>query len=109
MAASIISGIVITIGCALVGGWLGGTVGMLIAGVIGAALGFVYGRAVAVAKPYDASALGVWRFVVDHTWSLLNTVAGALYLAVHLLFGNSIDRTFSTASGTIRLKNGVVS
>ncbi|MGQ0616409.1 MAG: glycine zipper family protein [Acidimicrobiia bacterium] len=108
MTAGIISGSVITASMAAVGAMAGGTTGALVLGAVGLALGFMYGRAIVVSEAYDfASSGGIVAFVVDHTWSLLNTVAGALYLTGNLVFGNRIDRAQSRHSNTVALTNGV--
>ncbi|MEK8105494.1 hypothetical protein NKG94_10790 [Micromonospora sp. M12] len=55
---------------------------------------------------YASDARGIFLFVVDHTWSLLNTVVGAIYLTVHLIFGHSLDRPTSLNSGRVSVVEG---
>jgi hypothetical protein len=38
---------------------------------------------------YAGDALGVWRAILDATWSSLNTAAAALYYGIHRLTGNT--------------------
>ncbi|GAA5102573.1 hypothetical protein [Haloechinothrix salitolerans] len=94
--AGILSGALITAWCAGFG-LLTGEVGWLLLGLaVGLCLSAVYGWAVAVAPVYDLrSSRGVVAFVVDHTWSLPNTLVGAVFLAVSVAFGNRLDRGFS--------------
>jgi hypothetical protein len=75
--------------------------------VIGLAVGLPFGWAVAVTAAYPGSARGVLLFIVDHSWSLLNTVTGAVFLALNLLFGNRVDRVQSRHSGCLFLTKGV--
>lgn len=94
--AGVLSGALITVWCGAFG-LLTGDVGWSLLGVvIGLALGVVYGWAVAVAPVYEpTSARGVAAFIVDHSWSLSNTLVGAMFLAVSLVFGNRLDRDFT--------------
>ncbi|HEX6684187.1 MAG TPA: hypothetical protein VF062_15390 [Candidatus Limnocylindrales bacterium] len=92
---------------AALGFLLGGPIGLAVGGAVGGALGVVFGWAVGSAKVYSSDARGVWLFIVDNSWSMLNTVAGALYLTVHLIFGHSLDRAISERSGRICLVEGV--
>ncbi|NES27261.1 glycine zipper family protein [Micromonospora terminaliae] len=85
----------------------GGTIGLLVGAVAGLLIGAPFGWAVASAGTYAADAKGIVLFVVDHTWSLLNTLAGALYLTLHLVFGHQLDRAVSQASGRVNLVEGV--
>jgi len=94
---------------AVLGFAAGGTIGLLIGLAIGLVLGAVFGHAIAVAKVYDASPMGVWLFIVDHSWSLLNTVAGSLFLTVLLISGRKLDRTLSLHSGRVNVVQGVSS
>jgi hypothetical protein len=105
-AVAVLSGVIIAAVLAAVGA-SAGVGGALIAGAVGVALGSTFGIAIKRARPYDASKRGVWRFVVDHTWSLPNTVAGALYLAVNLVFRNSLNPSATPGTGSIVLTKGV--
>ena len=61
---------------AILGLFLGGTTGLLIGLSVGAVLGATYGWAVGSARPYQFhSARGVLLFIIDHSWSVLNTLA----------------------------------
>ncbi|MGC5308048.1 glycine zipper family protein [Micromonospora zamorensis] len=92
---------------ALFGFLTGGTIGLMVGAVVGLLVGVVFGWAVASAGVYAPDARGIFLFVVDHTWSLLNTVVGAIYLAVHLIFGHSLDRPTSQGSGRVSVVEGV--
>ncbi|MFE9689315.1 glycine zipper family protein [Micromonospora sp. NPDC005806] len=92
---------------ALLGQLAGGLLGLLVGAVVGLLIGAPFGWAVAAAGTYGADAKGILLFVVDHTWSLLNTAVGALYLALHLVFGHQLDRVISQASGRVNVVEGV--
>jgi hypothetical protein len=85
----------------------GGPIGLLVGAVVGLLVGAVFGWAATSAGVYAPDARGIFLFVVDHTWSLLNTVVGAIYLAAHLIFGHSLDRPASSASGRVSVVEGV--
>jgi hypothetical protein len=107
MVLGIISAVVhIVLGAAL-GELAGGPIGLLIGAVVGLLVGAPFGWAVASAGTYATDAKGIFLFVVDHTWSLLNTVAGAIYLVPHLLVGHQLDRSASAASGRVNVVEGV--
>ncbi|MEU4365810.1 glycine zipper family protein [Micromonospora chersina] len=107
MILGIISAAVHIVLGAVLGGAAGGTIGLLVGAVVGLLVGAPFGWAVASAGTYAADAKGIFLFVVDHTWSLLNTVAGAFYLALHLVFGHQLDRVVSQASGRVNVVEGV--
>ncbi|MFC4020003.1 glycine zipper family protein [Micromonospora sp. GCM10011542] len=107
MILGIVSAAVHVVLGALFGLWAGGPIGLLIGAVVGLLVGAIFGWAVASAGVYAADARGIALFVVDHTWSLLNTLVGAIYLAVHLLFGHTLDRPTSQGSGRVSLVEGV--
>lgn len=109
MVAGLISAILLTAWGGGLGLLLGGAAGLMIGAVAGLLLGAVYGWAIAAGKAYDFdSAGGVIAFVVDHTWSVVNTVAGALFLTLNLIFGNRLDRAFTPRRNLVGLHNGVV-
>ncbi|WP_433310850.1 glycine zipper family protein [Micromonospora chersina] len=107
MILGIISAAVHIVLGAVLGGAAGGTIGLLVGAVVGLLVGAPFGWAVAAAGTYGLDAKGIFLFVVDHTWSLLNTVAGALYLALHLVFGHQLDRVVSQSSGRVNVVEGV--
>lgn len=107
MVGGIISAAVLASLVALVGALLGGPVGLLIGLAVGLVLGAVYGWAITAAKAYDyGSPGGIVAFVVDHSWSALNTLVGALFLAGNVVFGNRLDKTF-TNRNVVGLQRGV--
>lgn len=109
-----VAGVISTVLMAVWGGVLGllvdGSVtGTAVGALAGLLLGVVYGWAVAAGKSYDlGSVSGLVAFVVDHTWSILNTVAGALFLALNLAFGNRLDKAFTPGRTMVGLHKGVV-
>ncbi|MGH3516112.1 MAG: hypothetical protein ACRDQ7_01570 [Haloechinothrix sp.] len=104
------------ISATLLGGWgavagllVGDAAGLFIGAAAGLLLGAVYGWAIVAGKAYDfTSPGGVLAFVVDHTWSVANTVAGAIFLTLNLIFGNSLDKTFTPNRNLVGLHKGVV-
>jgi ABC-type sulfate transport system permease subunit len=92
---------------------VGATVGFLGGSLLAAAIGFgiallfgvVFGWAIVSAEAYEPTVASVLLFIVDHTWSLANTVAGAVYLAGNLVFGNRIDRDVSRHTGAVIVEN----
>ncbi|SCG42688.1 glycine zipper family protein [Micromonospora coxensis] len=107
MIFGIVSAAVHVVLGALLGGLAGGVLGTVIGGVVGLLVGAPFGWAVASARVYGADARGIALFVVDHTWSLPNTAAGALFLAAHLVFGHRLDRTVSQHSCRVNVVEGV--
>lgn len=107
MVAGLFSAVCIAAVGALAGAVLGSGLGMSIGAGVGLLFGGVFGWAIVSARSYDASPLGVITYLVDHTWSLPNTVVGAIYLTFNLLFGNRIERTYSQHSGCVHLVNGI--
>ncbi|MBQ0906357.1 hypothetical protein [Micromonospora sp. U21] len=97
MAYGILSAIAHTAGAAL-GGWLGGPLGLLVGAALGLLPGMIFGRAIASTRVYRPDVKGFLLFVVDHTWSLPNTVVGAIYLGPHLAAGHSLDEATSRHS-----------
>lgn len=84
-------------------------VGAVVFFFVGVACGIVHAHAIESTESYEADAHGIWLFVVDHTWSLPNTVVGSLFLALNLLFGNERDKAHSKHRSTVVLHNGVFS
>ncbi|MEV4830402.1 glycine zipper family protein [Micromonospora sp. NPDC049257] len=107
MIFGIISAAVHVLCGATLGVLTGGPVGLLVGAVVGLLVGVPFGWSVAAARVYGPDARGVLLFVVDHTWSLPNTAVGALYLALHLVFGHSLDRPTSQHSCRVNLVEGV--
>ena len=106
--AGLVQGLAVALFGALLGGLLGGVVGAVIGLVILGLFAIPYGRAVAQGQMYAGDALGIWRFVLDASWSVPNTAAGAIYYGVHRLTGNTHDVTKTKGSGAIWLVKGVV-
>ncbi|QDY08503.1 glycine zipper family protein [Micromonospora sp. HM134] len=107
MVYGIVSAAVHVLCGAALGATAGGPVGLLVGAVVGLLVGVPFGWSVAAARVYGPDARGVALFVVDHTWSLPNTAAGALYLALHLVVGHSLDRPTSQHSCRVNLVEGV--
>jgi hypothetical protein len=107
MVAGIISAAIQAAYGAVLGFLAGGWVGLLIGGGIGLLLGCFFGWAVAAGQVYSADAGGVFLFVVDHTWSYLNTLAGSAYLLGHFVFGHTLDRATSAGSCRVNIVEGV--
>lgn len=108
MVTGVLSALLITAGLGAFGFVVGGPVGLLIAGGVGLLFGVIYGAGVRAAGAYQLSARGIVAFLVDHTWSLPNTVAGALFLALCRLAGNPIDSAFSQRYQHIGLQKAVI-
>ena len=97
---------------ALVAG-AGAALGGPVAGALGGALAL--GPAVALAlatassRAYDRSSRRGWlQYLVDCTWSLPNTLAGALFLTVNLAVRNRVDLDRSRGSGCVHLEKGII-
>ncbi|NUR28786.1 MAG: glycine zipper family protein [Catenulispora sp.] len=96
--AGVASALVHTAYGVVLGALAGGLTGALVLGGIGLLLGILYGWAAASSGAYSGDARGIWLFVVDHTWSMPNTVAGGLFLAAQLVAGHSLDRVVSAGA-----------
>jgi hypothetical protein len=107
MIAGIFSAGIHTAYGAVLGYLAGGWVGALICGGVGLLLGCFFGWAVAAGKVYSADASGVLIFIVDHTWSMLNTLVGSIYLVAHFIFGHTLDRATSQGSCRVSIVEGV--
>lgn len=103
---AVVSSVLLGVWGALAGllvGWIPGLVAGAVAGV---ALGAFYGAVAGMSGVYSRRRLG--QFVVDHTWSALNTVIGALFLLVNLARGNRVDTEFSEGRGHLGLRQGLL-
>lgn len=108
MVGGIISAILLGSWVAVFGLLVGGPLGLLAGAVIGLALGAVHGWAITAGKAYNyGTPGGIVAFVVDHSWSVMNTLVGALFLAGNVVFGNKLDKTFTRNRNLIALQNGV--
>lgn len=107
MVFGILSAAVHTLLGALLGWWAGGIVGLVIGTAAGLLVGAPFGWAVGSARTYAPNPKGALFFVVDHTWSLVNTVVGAIYLALHLVVGHRLDRVVCRHSGRVNVVEGV--
>ncbi|MEV0154883.1 glycine zipper family protein [Micromonospora sp. NPDC050686] len=107
MVFGIVTAAVHTLLGVVLGGWLGGPAGAAVGAAAGLLLGAPFGWAVAGARSYRPDARGGALFVVDHTWSLPNTVLGAAYLAGHLAAGHRLDRDACRHRGRVNLVEGV--
>lgn len=103
----IVLGLSVTATGIVLGAALGGPIGAVILGVLSVLFAVPFGRAVLQGRPY-AGGTGVWRWIVDATWSSLNTWAGAVYYGIHRLTGNTHDLTKTAGKGSIWLTKGVV-
>lgn len=104
MVGGVVGGAAVAAAMILAGAAVAGPVGAAVAAVPGLVLGLTFGRAVAVSQAYDLGSMtGVRRIVVDLTWSLVNTVAGAVFLAVNLAAGNRVDPDAGRHSGSVIL------
>ncbi len=108
MVAGVVVAVVLAGATGFLGYLVGGVTGLLIALAIGAAVGTVFGWAVTTSQSYDlTSPLGLVKYVLDLTWSLPNTLLGAIYLSLNLVFGNRLERGYSRHSGCVQLVKGV--
>lgn len=106
--AGAVSALLVAAGSGVLG-LLTGPIGAVVCAAIGLALGAVYGWAVALGGPYDfGSPRGVLAFLVDHTWSMPNTVAGTVFLLVNLVRGNRLDMDVTTHRGHVCLRDGAL-
>jgi hypothetical protein len=104
MVAGVIAAAFLVGATAFVGLLVGGVLGLVLGVVVGAPLGVVFGWAIGSAGSYDfRSPQGVLAYVVDLTWSLPNTLAGAVFLAGNLALGNHVDRTLTPGRRCVHL------
>ncbi len=106
--AGVVQGLAVAVVGAVFGLLIGAVIGAVVGGVMLGAFAIPYGRAVALGEMYAGDALGVWRLILDATWSSLNTAAAALYYGVHRLTGNTHNLAKTKGSGAIWLDRGVV-
>jgi hypothetical protein len=107
MVAGVISAGIQAAYGAVLGYLAGGWVGLAIGGALGLLFGCFFGWALTAGSVYPATAGGVFTFVVDHTWSMLNTSAGAICLVAHFLSGHTLDRVTSSTSARINVVEGM--
>lgn len=105
MIAGPISALILT-GTGVAIGWQGGWTVMLVVGAVFAIFGTVFGYAAGSARVYSSSAWGVGVFVIDHTWSLLNTIIGAIFLTFAWP-SNHLDRANSRHTGVVALASPI--
>jgi hypothetical protein len=105
--AGIVLGVSVTATGAALGALAGGPIGAGILGVLSLLFAIPFGRATAHGRPYHG-AIGVWRCVIDATWSSVNSWAGAIYYGIHRLTGNTVDLAKTSGKGSIWLTKGVV-
>lgn len=88
-------------------GALGGTLTAVILGAIGLGLGVIHGVVLAKGEGYHNTPRGWFLLIIDHTWSLPNTVVGSLFLALNLMFGNRVDSVAMAGRTTVVMRSGV--
>jgi hypothetical protein len=106
--AGVVQGLAVAAVGAILGFLIGGAIGAVIGAVLLGLFAIPYGRAVTLGKMYAGNALGVWRAILDATWSSLNTAAAALYYGIHRLTGNTHNLARTEGSGAVWLDRGVV-
>ncbi|MBB5873111.1 hypothetical protein F4553_006545 [Allocatelliglobosispora scoriae] len=103
MLAAAASALVNAAVAALVGWLFGGYAGLMTGVVIALGFALPFAWALATAGVYPRSTRGVALFVLDHTWSLPNTAAGAAFLVGNLLAGHRLDRPRSRGSARVNV------
>jgi hypothetical protein len=78
------------VAAAAAAGWLLGAAGAVLAAGLALLVAVPYGWALGRVRAYPPTARGVALFAVDHSWSLVNTVAGAAFLTVNLARGHHL-------------------
>jgi hypothetical protein len=106
--AGAVSALVLVATGAFVGSLLGGVPATIIGGAVGLIVGLGYGITLARVGSYDATPRNIARFVVDHSWSLLNTAVASLFLLVNLLIGNELNVEDSRRSATVVFVRGLI-
>lgn len=69
---------------------LGPVVG-LVGAVLGVLLGALHARAITTTNCYPARATSWFILLIDNTWSAINSVVGAIFLALGMGLGNELD------------------
>lgn len=110
IAVAIISAVWVTAASATLGALLLGVGGLVAFGAVGLVAGVLYAFAIGLSRAYvRRGPVGIVAFIVDHTWSLPNTVVGALWLGVNFLVGNRLDPVFNTTYSHVGLDRGLIS
>lgn len=81
-------------------GWLAGPRWAVGLGILGAVTGLSHAVAICTSGGYPKSLRGVTLLVMHHTWGLLFTVAGSLFLWLNLLAGNSVVTSEGEQTGS---------
>ena len=102
-----IQGLAVVVTGVALGSLFGGLVGAIIGGLVLAPFALFYGRAVKQGEVYTGDAMGIWRFLLDATWSSLNTAAGAIYYGIHMLFGHTFNVDETRGTGSLWIDEGV--
>ncbi|HLY73278.1 MAG TPA: glycine zipper family protein [Planctomycetota bacterium] len=80
----------------------------LVLGLVGLGLGLVHGFAMAFGDCYDYSdGISWFKFILDNTWSVTNSLAGSIYQTVNLIIFNPITQT-GAGTGTVVHHRGVI-
>ncbi|MEV0457096.1 glycine zipper family protein [Catellatospora methionotrophica] len=98
----------VQVAAAAVAGSLLGAAGALVAAGVVAVAALPYGWAVGRVRAYPRSVRGAVLFAVDHSWSLVNTVAGAGFLTVSLARGHHLDPPRCRGRGRIDIHEQAV-
>lgn len=107
MVAGVIAAVFLAGATTFIGLLAGGPIGLVIGALVGLPLGAVFGWAIGSTRAYDfRSPRGFLAYVVDLTWSLPNTIAGALFLAANLARGNRVDPTYTAGKRCVHLGKG---
>ena len=81
------------------------TLGLILGGV-GLGLGLVHGFCLAYADSYDWGSPSGWiKFILDNSWSVLNSFAASIYVLINLITLNSIHPE-SQGTGAVVLDRG---
>ncbi|MEV4415049.1 glycine zipper family protein [Catellatospora sp. NPDC049609] len=89
-------------------GWVLGPAGALVGGAVAAVAAVPYGWAVGRVRAYQPTAHGVGLFAVDHSWSLVNTCAGAVFLTANLARGHRLDPSACRHRGRVNLREQAI-